>query len=229
MLIIPDSPSAEPLTNQPNSHGSVARISRRAQLLFTVVLLSGPCLLLASRFFPSLNTVIFSDPIAHVSIALVSAVLGILLALLVLQVAQRLRDGRVLLIGITLLSSALFFLIHAITTPGIWFGPNPVVSPSAQLSLMIAGIILGISSLNIGPALGQWLVRHTWLVIIATLFGWMLLSVWLSVQPYRASNPATAITTTSTHDHVAAAPVVEASSIVPSVVGILLSVLWAIF
>src|SRR5206468_9926537 len=83
--------------------------SRRRQYIWLALLLAGPLLLLLLRLFPSLDQSMFHDALGHVVITSSAAIIGVILALLVLHVAQRARDGRVFLIGMGFLSSTSIF------------------------------------------------------------------------------------------------------------------------
>src|SRR5690349_5940874 len=96
-----------------------ARPSRR-RYLWLALLAAGPLILLILVWNRALDRSFIHDPFIHVLITLVASVLGVVLALLVLHVAQRAQDARVFLIGIGFLSAAGIFITHSISTPNVF-------------------------------------------------------------------------------------------------------------
>src|SRR5215217_5737137 len=74
----------------------------------------GPLLLLALCLFPALDRSLLHDALAHVVIVLSASIMGVILAMFVLHVAQRADDARVFFVGIGFLSVASIFVTHAL-------------------------------------------------------------------------------------------------------------------
>ena len=168
----PPNPLNLPL--EPSHTGITPRIRWIGWIALVVV---GPLLLLILKLLPSLDQAEFHNPRAHVLISGSASLLGVALALLVLQIARRSKDGRVFLVGMGFLSTASIFLLHSITTPNVFMtGRGIATSWSAVLSLILGGIFFAISGLELSVSLNRWLMRHarTWLIIYA--LGWLTYS-----------------------------------------------------
>lgn len=157
------------------------------------LLVLGPLLLIATNFYSPLNERIFALAVAHLVITGIGALLGIILSLLVLRVAHRASDGRSFMIGLALLSTALIFLVHSISTPNIiFFGLAPSTTRyTAQMSLVLGSIFFALSGLELTPQLNQRLMRHTRVVLGLVLAFWILFS-WSNLSPQQNSAPVEA-------------------------------------
>jgi signal transduction histidine kinase len=153
----------------------------RVQRLWLVPLVAGPPLLLFLRLFPAFDQELMHSPLAHLLITLVASIVGVALALLVLHVARRARDGRVFLVGMGLLTSASIFITHSLSTPDVVMqGRNLATSLSALLGLSFGGVFFALSGLNIGPSVNRLLMRRTrlWLVVYLVFYlsyNWLVL------------------------------------------------------
>jgi two-component system, OmpR family, sensor kinase len=166
----------------------------RQRLPWLLLLGAGPVALVLLRLFPSINQVMLASPPAHVAITAAAAMLGIALALLVINTSMRAQDARVFLIGLGLLSIAELFSIHSLSTPDVLLpGRGSITGWSALLSLLVGGVILAVSGLELRPASNCWIMQRAGLIL--TLF----LALWLGValvllEPWR---PAPAQTPTN--------------------------------
>jgi signal transduction histidine kinase len=147
---------------EPQVLGKTPVVSRvRVAYPWLALLAAGPALLAMLRLFPQLDAQMIAGPPAHVAISGGAAALGIGLALLVTRTAIFLRDARLYLIGLGLLSVAGLFGIHAISTPNVLLqGRGSVTGWSAVLSLLAGALLLALSGLDIRPATNQRIMRH---------------------------------------------------------------------
>jgi signal transduction histidine kinase len=165
--------------NQPADPPAAGTLSWRRGAGWLVVLLAGPALLLIVRLFPELNQAMLHDPLAHLLITLVASSMGVVLALLVLQIARRASDGRVFLVGMGFLSTAGIFITHSISTPSVVMsGRSLATSLSALLSLLSGGVFFALSGLEISPALNRALMRRVRL-LLAVAVAFYLVYNWL--------------------------------------------------
>jgi signal transduction histidine kinase len=175
---------------------SGATLSRQRSL-WLALLLAGPLILLTLVWNPALDQAIIHDPLTHVLITLFASVLGVILALLVLYVANRAQDARVFLIGIGFLTAAGIFITHSISTPNVLMtGRGSATGTSALLSLVLASFFFALSGLNIGPQLNRWFMRHTrlWLVLFLAFwltYNWVLLVAVPAISIAQQSSLAT--------------------------------------
>jgi signal transduction histidine kinase len=172
--------------------------SRRRQYIWLALLLAGPLLLLMLRLFPSLDQSMFHDALGHVVITSSAAIIGVILALLVLHVAQRARDGRVFLIGMGFLSSASIFITHSISTPDVLMsGRGSATAISALASLWLGCLFFALSGLNLAPSFNSWLMRHVriWLILFLVFwlaYNWIFLVAFPSITLAQATVKITA-------------------------------------
>ena len=161
------------------------------------MLLLGPLLLAAAPFATWLNMPWLHNPLFHFIIGLLAAVAGVGLALLVLHVARRARDGRVFLVGLAFLAMASIFFTHAVSTPNILIsGRNLAASYSAMFSLWLGSIFFALSGLNLSAHANARLMRAArWILLLFFVFwlfyNWLFLAV-LVEPPVAQNQPAAA-------------------------------------
>ena len=166
-------------------------------------LICGPVLLLVLLLLPELDQVVYHSALGHALISGGAAVIGALLALLVLRIATRAEDGRVFLIGMGFLSTASIFFIHAIATPNVVLvGRDLATSVSAPMSLLIGGLLFATSGLNLSRRVDCWINRHGRLLLALFVVCWMsyagLMLFWIEPVPISAEPSAVY---GSTHEH----------------------------
>jgi signal transduction histidine kinase len=155
------------------------------RLPWLLLLGSGPLVLTLLRLFPSLNQVMLASPPAHLAITGAAALLGIALALLVIHTARQARDARVFLIGLGLLSIAQLFSIHSLSTPDVLLvGRGSITGWSALLSLLVGGLILAASTLELRPSSNCWIMERATPILILVMALWLgvallMLAPWL--------------------------------------------------
>ncbi|HEU5097550.1 MAG TPA: HAMP domain-containing sensor histidine kinase [Roseiflexaceae bacterium] len=168
-------------------------LSRRRRYIWLVVLAAGPLTLLILRLNPALDRVLIHDPFLHLVITLIGSLLGVFLALLVLNVARRAQDGRVFLIGMGFLSAASIFITHSISTPDVLMsGRGLATGISGLVSLVLGGVFFALSALPVAPGLNQWFMRHIRLWLLGFLVFWLVyIWVFLVTIPAIAAQEAT--------------------------------------
>jgi signal transduction histidine kinase len=169
--------------------------ARNVPYLWLVSLALGPLLLLALCLFPALDQSLLHNPLAHVVIVLSASVLGVILALLVLQVARRMHDARVFLVAMGFLSIASIFVTHAIATPSVLMsGRAFATSFSAPLSLMLGSLFFVLSGLSLSIRANQTIMRHARLWVIIYFLSWLVYNwivlVVIPIGPTTISNNA---------------------------------------
>ena len=183
--------SANPVPEMPAN-----AISSRRRYLWLPLLVVGPLILLILNWNPALNQSILHDPLVHVQITLVASLLGVILALLVLHVAQRAQDGRVFMIGMGFLSAAGIFITHSISTPNVLMsGRGSATGISALVSLVLGSLFFALSGLNLSPQFNRWLMRHVrlWLMVFLVFwlaYNWILLVTVPAISIAQESRPA---------------------------------------
>jgi signal transduction histidine kinase len=148
--------------------------SPRRRYIWLALLAAGPLILLILLRYPSLDRPLLHDPLIHLVITLVGSLLGVFLALLVLNVARRAQDGRLFLIGMGFLSVASIFITHSISTPDVLMsGRGLATGISGLVSLVLGGIFFALSGLHMPLGFNHWLMRHVRLWLLAFLIFWL--------------------------------------------------------
>src|SRR6266540_1354108 len=148
--------------------------ARNMPYLWLASLSLGPLLLLALRLFPALDQSLLHNALAHVIIVLSASIMGVILALFVLHVAQRAHDARVFFVGMGFLSVASIFVTHALATPNVLMsGRGFATSFSAPLSLILGGLFFALSGLSLSAPINRIIMRHARLWVIAYIVSWL--------------------------------------------------------
>src|SRR5262245_1844088 len=170
--------SADTTFEPSNSSTSLAQSfvpSRRRWYGWLLLLVAGPLLLLLLRFAPVLDQHLLHDPLVHVLITGSASLLGMALALFVLQVARKVFDGRVYLIGMGFLSIASIFFIHAISTPDVLMtGRGLATGWSARISLVLGAVFFALSGLDLSSGLNRLFMRYARAGILLFLIFWLI-------------------------------------------------------
>jgi class 3 adenylate cyclase len=180
-------------------------------ILHLAIPLLGLWLLLAQ---PQLD-VIWEDHVSHFWLVVVVAAVNVVLGLWMGAAARDRGDARLFLVSLTFLSSAGFFLLHALATPTVLLAePNTGFVVAAPAGLAVAAVFAALSSIDLGPTRAAALMRRSrWLVagVILLLVGWAtasLLEVPLLTRPLEAEEstlPLTILAAVSTPLYVLAA------------------------
>lgn len=154
-----------------------------------VLIVAGPLLLAALRLFPALDQTMMASPLFHLLISGAAALLGVGLALMVTATGIRINDARIFLIGLGLLSISELFIIHAISTPNVIVqGHGAITGWTALMSLVVGGMLLAISSLELGQRSNGRIMRYAgWLALLLFLF-WLVVGA-ITLEPWRAEPP----------------------------------------
>lgn len=99
-------------------------------------------------------------PVHHFYVVTAATALAAMLAAAVLRSALRLRHTPTFFLGLAFLSVSGFFLVHGLATPGVFRGPNPLVSVSAWASLLTGGLFVALSLWCEDTRCSRWLSRH---------------------------------------------------------------------
>lgn len=141
------------------------------------LLLAGLLLIALAALIPSLNQPLLHYDLVHIVSVFTTSSLGVLLALLVLRVAQRARDMRMFLVGMGFLSIASMLMTHALATPRLMPAALPLASGlSALLSLVLGAIFFALSGLNLSVRANSALMRAAWPTALLLLAGWLVFS-----------------------------------------------------
>jgi two-component system, OmpR family, sensor kinase len=175
--------------NQPVELPIAASPRRVGRYGWPIVLASGPIVLLILQLFPSLDQRMLHNALGHVLITGVASILGVILALLSLHVAQRAQDGRVFLVGMGFLSTASIFITHSISTPDVLMtGRGLATGLSALVSLVLGSVFFALSGLSLASSTNAWLMRKTRIWLAGYLAFWLIYNwavlIWL---PSRAA------------------------------------------
>lgn len=174
----------------------------------SLLLLFAPLTMLLLWFQPSLNTRILNNAPGHMIFVGSGALIGIGLAWLVLVTALRMNDRRALLIGLALLSNALVFIVHGISTPSVVFiETGDVPNATAKLSLMVGSFFFAASAFELSKS-DRFSTSKAWFLILAVLLCWAAGS-WYLLSPFVVSgNTAWSVARSVTspapgHEHMA--------------------------
>lgn len=134
--------------------------------------LLGLWLLLAQ---PQLD-VIWEDHLSHFWLIVVVAGVNVALGLRVSAAARERADARLFLVSLTFLSSAGFFLLHALATPEVLLSePNAGFTLAAPVGLLVAAFFAAASAVDLSPERSAAMMRRSpWLlaVVAVLLLGW---------------------------------------------------------
>ncbi len=118
-----------------------------------------PLLLLALvRQRPRLDVRWENQP-AHFWLVLVAAAAAVGLGYAVFAAACRRRDARLVLVALAFVASAGFLGLHALATPGVLLGANPGFELATPVGLLLGGVFVAASGLELGPAASDRVVR----------------------------------------------------------------------
>ena len=142
----------------------------------------GPLLatVLPALLFVYLRRLAPHDPVFHVPGFHFVVVTATSLAASVVAVAiglagLRQRNLQVIFLGLAFMSLSMVFAVHGLATPGFLLGPTRLVSVAAQLSVLLAALWLGVSSVSSASAparqlaAGHRLLVPLWGAVLAAL------------------------------------------------------------
>ena len=134
--------------------------SIRSQRILVGLLIAAPGLLfLVLRLFPALDASA-DNHIFHFYIVSFASLVSLVVALFVSS-GTGIRSPQTLFVEIAFASIAGLFLIHAITTPGVFLpNGNPGIALSGRLSLFVGAIFLFMATLEWQPDQEIWITRN---------------------------------------------------------------------
>jgi adenylate cyclase len=139
-----------------------------------------PLLLLALvRQRPRLDLRWENQP-AHFWLVLVAAAAAVGLGYAVFAAASRRRDARLVLVALAFVASAGFLGLHALATQGVLLGANPGFELATPVGLMLGGVFVAASGLELGPAASDRVVRlarPALAALVATMTLWAIVSL----------------------------------------------------
>ena len=118
---------------------------------------------------------------AHFWIVLIAGLASTSLGYAVREAALRRHDARLFLVSLGFIASAGFLALHALATPGVVVGGKNagfVIAP--PVGLLIAGVFVAASALDLSPAAGAAVMRHSRLLtgaVLALIAAWGVVSV----------------------------------------------------
>jgi class 3 adenylate cyclase len=120
--------------------------------------------------------VIWEDNLSHFWLIVVVSGVNIALGLRVSGAARERADVRLFLVSLTFLSSAGFFLLHALATPGVVLAEsNAGFTLAAPVGLLVAAVFAATSALDLGPERSAAVMRRSpWLLagVVILMFLW---------------------------------------------------------
>jgi adenylate cyclase len=156
--------------------GGVERLSLGA----LVAVVAAPLVLLAVLLARPRVDVTWENQQAHFWLVLGAAALATALGWAVSVAARRRRDARLLLISLAFIASSGFLGLHALATPTVLLGSNAGFELATPVGLVVAGVFAALSSLELGHARAQSLVRHAGLLLgglVAIMAAWAVISL----------------------------------------------------
>src|SRR5580765_2556986 len=118
---------------------------------------------------------------AHFWIVLIAGLVSTSLGYAVREAALRRHDARLFLVSLGFIASAGFLALHALATPGVLVGGKNagfVIAP--PVGLLIAGVFVASSALDLSPAVGSAVMRHARLLtgaVLTVICAWGIVSV----------------------------------------------------
>jgi adenylate cyclase len=163
-----------------------ARHRRRAGWLLVILLPLGLIGLL--RGAPAIDDRWENTPV-HFWLVLATAVVCVVFAFAITESARRLRDARLLLIGLAFAVSAGFLGLHALATPGVILaGKNAGFVLATPIGLVLAGAFAAASAIEYRLSASLWIVQRARLLeatVICVLAAWAIVSV-ADIPPLRS-------------------------------------------
>jgi adenylate cyclase len=120
--------------------------------------------------------VIWEDHLSHFWLIVLVAGVNVALGFRVSVAARERADARLFLVSLTFLSSAGFFLLHALATPEVVLAEsNAGFTLAAPVGLLVAAVFAAASAVDLGPARSAALMRRSpWLLagVAALMLAW---------------------------------------------------------
>jgi adenylate cyclase len=117
---------------------------------------------------------------AHFWLVLAAAAAAVALGYAVFAAACRRRDARLVFVSLAFVVSAGFLGLHALATPGVLLGANPGFELATPVGLLLGGVLVAASGLELGQDASDRVVRRARLALgalVAVMALWATLSL----------------------------------------------------
>ena len=117
---------------------------------------------------------------AHFWLVLAAAAAAVALGYAVFAAASRRRDARLVFVSLAFVVSAGFLGLHALATPGVLLGANPGFELATPVGLLLGGVLVAASGLELGQAASDRVVRRARLALgalVAVMALWATFSL----------------------------------------------------
>lgn len=123
---------------------------------------------------------------AHFWLVLVTAATSLWIAVAMNRESVRRQDARLSLVSIAFGVSAGFLGLHALSTPDVLVGRNAGFVVATPVGLLLAAVLIALSSLNLSAGLGATVIRWRvtlWAALAAGLTAWLLATL-IRIPPF---------------------------------------------
>jgi putative nucleotidyltransferase with HDIG domain len=165
------------------------RFARRPGLAAWAAVLGGGTAIEAWLLLGPLSARTWNSPVALFVIVTIAASLCAIAAVPVLIRAHRSDRAEIGMLGAAMFGLSVLPLVHGLTAPGVWYGPNAAVTTSALLASPVA-VLTCIPLLLPHSQLGRFLVRRWRAWTAVCVGGAVLLAVVLLARPNLVPAPA---------------------------------------
>ena len=117
---------------------------------------------------------------AHFWLVLAAAAAAVALGYAVFAAASRRRDARLVFVSLAFVVSAGFLGLHALATPGVLLGANPGFELATPVGLLLGGVFVAASGLELGQDASDRVVRQARLALgalVAVMALWATFSL----------------------------------------------------
>src|SRR5918992_3179631 len=150
------------------------RVAREMWGRWIALALIPVALVFVLRLRPALDVQWENHP-AHFWLVLSASAVAVALGWAVSVTARARRDARLLLVSLAFIVSAGFLGLHALATPGVLLGTNAGFELATPVGLLLGGVLVALSSLELSPATSDKLIRRwSWLMgaVVGVLVVW---------------------------------------------------------
>ena len=116
---------------------------------------------------------------AHFWLVLAAAAAAVALGYAVFTAASRRRDARLVFVSLAFVVSAGFLGLHALATPGVLLGANPGFELATPVGLLLGGVFVAASGLELGQEASDRVVRKARLALVALV---AVMALWATLS-----------------------------------------------
>lgn len=173
--------------------------------LIRLALLASPIGVLALLLWNPLLDPQVQAPALHFVIVTLASGMALMAGLLVLAVAERLRDARAFSLGLAFCSIAGFFFIHGLLTPGfVLKGASTGIGWAPLVALLLGAVCLCFSTVRQRPGEEPWVFKWRKAIVAGVALAWLgFLIVSIAFPKFLEYHPTSMV---SLHDTPAAKP-----------------------